>query len=135
MTKLPAATRRFVRERAENRCEYCRRQAAYSVLSFHIDHIIAAKQHDGSSEVENLALSCTHCNISKGVNIAGYDPLTKQLTPLYNPRTQKWDEHFRMNGAVIEGKTPVGRVTVKILAMNETEMLEARQSLLDKGLF
>ncbi len=134
MTKLPSAVRHFVRERAEYRCEYCRRPDAYSVLSFHVDHIIATKQHGGSSAIENLAWSCIHCNISKGVNIAGYDPFTKQLTPLYNPRTQPWSDHFQMEGAVIEGTTPIGRVTVKILDMNESEMVQARQSLIDKGL-
>ena len=90
---------------------------------------------DGSSEEQNLAWSCVHCNISKGVNIAGYDPITKQLTPLFNPRTQHWDAHFRLNGAVIEGTTPIGRVTVKILSINEPEMIQARQTLIEKGLF
>src|SRR5258708_386795 len=134
MARVASTVRRFVRERAGKRCEYCHRPDIYSVLSFHVDHIIPTKQHEGSSNEENLAWSCVHCNISKSVNIAGYDPITKQLTPLFNPRTQQWDEHFQMDKAIIEGKTPVGRVTVKILDMNEPEMIHARQSLIDKGL-
>ncbi len=135
MTRVPSIVRRFVRERAGHRCEYCHRPDRYSVVSFHVDHIIPTKQHDGSSDEVNLAWSCVHCNISKGVNIAGYDPITKQLTPLFNPRTQHWDEHFRLNGAVIEGITPIGCVTAKILSINGPEMIAARQTLIDKGLF
>jgi 5-methylcytosine-specific restriction endonuclease McrA len=134
MTRVPNTVRQFVRIRANKQCEYCHRPDVYSVVSFHVDHIIPTKQHDGSSDEENLAWSCVHCNISKSVNIAGYDPLTKQLTPLFNPRTQQWDEHFQLNEATIEGMTPVGCVTVKILNMNEQEMVAARQSLIDKGL-
>ena len=134
MTRLSNAIRLLVRERAYRQCEYCHRPDIYSVVSFHVDHIIATKQHDGSDDPINLAWSCIHCNISKSVNIAGYDPITHQLTPLFNPRTQQWDEHFQLNKATIEGKTPIGRVTVKILNMNETEMVQARQSLIDKGL-
>lgn len=134
MKRIAIAVRQFVRERVHKQCEYCHRPDVYSVVSFHVDHIIPTKQHEGSSEEENLAWLCVHCNISKSVNIAGYDPVTQQLTPLFNPRTQQWDEHFQMNTATIEGKTPVGRVTVKILDMNAQEMVQARQSLIDKGL-
>ena len=134
MTRLSNTVRQLVRERAHRRCEYCHRPDIYSVVSFHVDHVIPTKQHDGSSDEENLAWSCVHCNISKSVNIAGYDPLTKQLTPLFNLRTQQWDEHFQMDKATIQGKTSVGRVTIKILDMNEPEMVQARQSLIDSGL-
>lgn len=57
---IDAATRRLVRERAGNRCEYCGMlQAQQSFPFFHVDHIIA-QQHGGTDEPANLALSCYH---------------------------------------------------------------------------
>src|SRR5678816_1484385 len=60
---------------------------------FQLEHI-TARQHGGLSELDNLALACRPCNQKKGPNLAGIDPLTKKLTPLYNPRTHSWTEHF-----------------------------------------
>jgi len=64
--------RDFVRQRARDRCEYCRVPAAADVMPFQIDHIIARK-HGGETVASNLALSCYNCNMHKGPNIAGID--------------------------------------------------------------
>jgi predicted restriction endonuclease len=57
---IDAATRRLVRERAGNRCEYCGMlQVQQSFPFFHVDHIIAL-QHGGTDAPDNLALSCYH---------------------------------------------------------------------------
>lgn len=40
-----------------------------------------------------------------------------------------------MRGVEIFGKTPVGRVTVRILQMNTAEQMEARQFLINAGLW
>ncbi len=56
-------------------------QAFYPTVPFPIDHIIA-QQHGGPTVLANLALSCLHDNSHKGPNIAGLDPLTKELTKL-----------------------------------------------------
>jgi len=38
---MDAATKRFVRNRAEERCEYCRLpQSAQPFLTFHLEHVI-----------------------------------------------------------------------------------------------
>lgn len=34
------------------------------------------------------------------------------VTPLFHPRTDRWDDHFRRDGARIDGKTPTGRTSV-----------------------
>jgi 5-methylcytosine-specific restriction endonuclease McrA len=60
---------------------------------FQIDHIIA-RQHAGTSDEQNLALACIHCNRFKGPNIAGLDPETGELVRLFHPRTDKWADHF-----------------------------------------
>lgn len=108
---------RRVRERAAERCEYCRMPAMALPLPFQIDHIISG-QHQGPTELSNLALACPHCNRYKGPNIAGLDPVSGQLVHLYHPRTDRWSEHFDWDGPRIAGKTPVGRATVQVLAMN-----------------
>src|SRR5690242_5129762 len=115
-----------VRERAAGRCEYCRvPQAYYPTVPFPIDHVIA-RQHGGPTALNNLAVSCLHCNSHKGPNIAGLDPKTRKLTPLFNPRRYKWSRHFRWSGPYLIGRTAVGRTTVEVLAMNHPDVIEVR---------
>ena len=70
---MDAGTRRFVRERAGERCEYCRLHQRNSELLHYIEHVIA-RQHGGSDDVDNLALACHRCNLHKGPNLTGVDP-------------------------------------------------------------
>jgi hypothetical protein len=57
---IDAATRILVRQRAAERCEYCRvRQEHEPFYRFHIEHILP-RQHGGNDEVTNLALACHH---------------------------------------------------------------------------
>lgn len=112
MTSIPKATREFIRNRADRRCEYCHKPEGVSQFVHTIDHIRALR-HEGTSDLDNLAWACFQCNSTKSSDIASYD--NNLLTPLYNPRTQVWDEHFEMDGAIIIGKTPEGRVTVRTL--------------------
>jgi 5-methylcytosine-specific restriction endonuclease McrA len=74
-------------QRAGAACEYCGMPQALDPLPFQIDHVIA-EQHGGRTESRNLALACLGCNKRKGPNIAGLDPLSGKLAPLFNPRTQ-----------------------------------------------
>ena len=127
---MDAATRRFVRQRAGNACEYCRlAQDDEPFASFHVEHIIA-RQHGGESTPENLCWACTSCNLHKGPNIAGIDPQSGQLVPLFHPRQQVWEEHFEWTDAVIVGKTPTGRATIVVLGINRSENLELREALI-----
>jgi hypothetical protein len=123
---MDVATRNLVRERAGDRCEYCcLSQSAIPLATFHVEHI-TAKQHGGSDDPNNLALSCHHCNLHKGPNLTGIDPETDQIAVLFNPRRDTWADHFAMRGIAIEGLTPSGRATVRVLAMNSQSQLEAR---------
>ena len=57
---MDARTRELVRQRAGQRCEYCRLpQRAVPYLVFHVDHIIA-KQHldEVSDDPQMLAWAC-----------------------------------------------------------------------------
>jgi len=102
-----------VRDRAGAICEYCRVPASLYDQPFHIDHIISRK-HDGKTELDNLAFSCLDRNAHKGTDVAGIDAETGQVVRLFNPRTDRWTEHFAWNGPLIVGRTPSGRVTVRL---------------------
>lgn len=125
---MDAATRGFVRQRAENRCEYCLLQQVHSELTHHIEHIVA-KQHGGDDSSDNLALACHRCNLQKGPNLTGIDPLTEEMVRLFHPRHNLWGEHFQWRGVRIEGITKIGRATVRLLAMNDIRRLELRTEI------
>ena len=123
-----------VRQRARRRCEYCGLPESESGLPFAIDHIIA-RQHEGNTVFENLALACAHCNLNKGPNVSGVDPVNKVPATLFNPRSDQWKNHFRWDGLRIVGQTSTGRATVLILKMNSAAQLGVRLSLLRSGWF
>ena len=100
--------------------------------SFHADHIIA-RQHGGESGLQNLALACLHCNQHKGPNIAGRNPDTDEVVELFDPRRDRWGDHFEWNGADLTGKTAVGRVTIQVLAINDPGFRAVRIALRDEG--
>jgi hypothetical protein len=124
---VTVADRRQVRERAAFRCEYCHMAETWEpYFTYHVEHIIA-RQHGGIDDLSNLCLACHHCNLLKGPNLSSIDPDGDGLTALFNPRTQVWVEHFRIEGgAVVVGLTATGRVTVFLLQMNAPSRLELR---------
>ena len=107
---MDAATRNLVRQRAKNRCEY-----------------------GGSDEAGNLALACHRCNLRKGPNVTGIDPDTEEIVVLFHPRRDEWSRHFRFSGPYIEGMTPTGRATVRLLRLNDARRLELRAELIARG--
>ena len=130
-----------VRERAGYACEYCLLpeqdhpgEFFVEAVAFEIEHIIP-RQHRGRTVLRNLAFSCLRCNKSKGPNLAGLDPDTGKLTPLFHPRRHKWAYHFRLDGPYIVGRTPIGRVTVYVLNMNHQLRVELRRQLIEEGKF
>src|SRR5688572_11901366 len=123
------ATRELVRGRAGNRCEYCRLpQSALPFATFHVEHIVA-RQHGGSDDADNLALSCDRCNAFKGTNLTSIDPGTQAVVELFNPRKHAWPDHFRQAGFEIEGLSDIGRVTVRLLNMNARRRVQLREAL------
>lgn len=123
---MDSLTRARVRERAGDRCEYCGLHQDDSPLAaLHVEHIIP-KIHGGTDDLENLALACIDCNLHKGTNLTGVDPETRQVTRLFHPRQQNWDDHFEWRGIRIHGKTVVGRTTIRVLHMNSEDQLALR---------
>jgi hypothetical protein len=76
---------------------------------------------------------CSFCNLHKGTNLASIDPQTGEVVPLFNPRTDAWEEHFALVGAEIIGQTPIGRATVRLLQMNSERRIILRKRLLAAG--
>lgn len=129
---MDAKTRELVRERAGDLCEYCGLRQKHSELSHHVEHILA-KQHGGTDETDNLALACHRCNLCKGPNLSGIDPLNDEVVPLFHPRRDRWEQHFTHRDIRIEGRTPTGRTTVQLLAMNDARRVELRAELISRG--
>lgn len=107
-------------------------RSAAPFLRFHVEHI-RAQQHVADDSPKNLALACPDCNRHKGPNLATLDPSSGGLVALFNPRTDAWDDHFRLEGAVVGGRTPVGEATIRLLQMNSEERVEMRAQLLASG--
>jgi hypothetical protein len=107
---------------------------AYYRYRFQIDHVIAEK-HGGKTVFANLALSCLHCNLHKGPNLAGLDPVTGRIVRLFNPRRDRWTRHFQWRGAVLAGRTSIGRVTIDVLRINHPDYVRARAELIREGRF
>ena len=117
-----------VRERAHNACEYCHLHQDDSPLAvLHIEHIIP-RIHGGTDDLDNLALACIDCNLHKGTNLTGIDPHSNEVTELFHPRLQDWEEHFEWQGIHLVGKTGTGRTTIRVLNMNAEDQLALRSS-------
>ena len=127
------ALRPHVRARAQGRCEYCHLPEEADFAHYEIDHVIA-EQHGDQTALENLAYACFDCNKRKGPNIASVDPQTGARTWLFNPRTDRWDNHFRLNAdGTITGLTADGRATARLLALNAPDRVQDRADLLEAG--
>ena len=98
------------------------------------DHIIPL-QHDGRTTENNLALACARCNRYKGYNVCSFDPETGELIPFFHPRKQFWPEHFELDGAFIRPLTAQGRVTAKMLHINDNDRLKERERLIALNLY
>ena len=100
----------LVRERVDNRCEYCRLPQAAVRFRFPLDHV-TARQHQ-SDEPRS-----------------GERPIDSPL----NPRLDQWADHFRWEGVIAVGVTDVGRTTVRLLRMNDPVRVALREHLVAEG--
>jgi hypothetical protein len=128
------ALRREVGTRAQSRCEYCLYPEARSAFSHQVDHIISRK-HGGGSGLDNLALCCIFCNRYKGSDIAAIDMRTGEIVRLFHPRLDRWPDHFRVVGAIIEPLTLRGEVTARLLRFNQAQRVAERALLQATGYY
>jgi hypothetical protein len=134
MTELPEAIRQEVRQRAGNRCEYCLSHQNYVMGRLQIDHLIPIAK-GGLDTADNLCLACELCNQYKWTKTEGVDPQSGETTPLYNPRLQRWIEHFAWSGDELEimGLTACGRATVVALKLNNGLAVTVRRNWVQAG--
>ena len=122
--------------RAGNRCEYCQLPAQLQVGGFEVDHILP-RSRGGQTEMANVALACPHCNARKWAHIDGEEPVSGQLVALFNPRTQRWEEHFQwsvLHPFEIVGISTHGHATVARLQMNHPSLVSIRRLLAALGI-
>jgi hypothetical protein len=122
--------RNLVRKRANGLCEYCQIPENFSPQPFCFEHILP-KVAKGKTSAENLALACQGCNAFKATRTEFIDEISEQKVKLYNPREQKWIEHFAWSDDFTEifGLTAVGRATVKALKLNRLGLMNLRRAL------
>lgn len=125
--------------RAGGACEYCRMLEIATGTTFHIEHVWPRSQ-GGQTTLQNLALSCSGCNLTKGDRTEGKDHQGK-IQPLYNPRQFTpallgWHLHFELDirTGLILPRTPIGEATVTTLQVNNTTRLFARLLQIRVGL-
>ncbi len=123
-----------VRKSAKYRCGYCLFQMVYAHTTFEIDHIIPIFK-GGATVEENLWLACEICNSAKSDKTEGFDSVTNSTVPIFNPRTENWNEHFEWsdNFTKIVGKTPIGRATVTELHLNKERIVGVRKNWVAVG--
>ncbi len=136
MSELSGTLREAVIERADNRCEYCQLPADLQVGGFEIDHI-EPRSRGGQTTLANLALACPNCNAHKWAHVDGEDPESKQPVLLFNPRRQRWVDHFAWsdsNPYEMVGISSQGRATISQLQMNHPDLVNIRRLLAELGI-
>lgn len=122
--------------RAGHRCEYCSAPEAVFNFSFEVEHIIPVSL-EGADIEANWALACRSCNLRKAAHINGTDPKSQTVVRLFQPREDRWEEHFQADteSGEIYGLTAIGRATVEQLNMNSEAQLSARRHWMCLELF
>jgi 5-methylcytosine-specific restriction endonuclease McrA len=110
-------TARRVEARVGGRCEYCFMHQALQGAAFHVEHIVPSSR-GGPSESDNLAWCCPSCNLSKSDRVQVNDPDGTAIVPLFNPRRDSWDPHFRWEGFLLIGRTAIGPAATTALNLN-----------------
>lgn len=107
---------------------------ASSLPRFELDHVVA-KKHGGSTDEGNLALSCILCNKHRGSDLASIDPQSGELVRLFDPRQHVWGQHFELTpGGHLQGRTAIGRTTVRLLRLDDPARVAERRLLIRAGL-
>ena len=100
MSVVSDSMRSDVEQRAGHRCEYCHVPTRGQVAPFPVDHV-QPESGGGLTVLDNLALTCPPCNGHKWKHTEGIDPVTEQSCPLFNPRSDAWDDHFEWSAVEI----------------------------------
>ncbi len=123
-----------VAQTAGHICGYCRTPEWIAGFRLSIEHIVPEAK-GGQTVERNLWLTCHGCNEFKAARTHGRDPVSGKRVRLWNPRRQKWHDHFSWSddGTEIIGLTPCGRATVLLLRLNRPELVAARSLWVQVG--
>lgn len=126
--------RQKVARRAKQRCGYCLVASSITGVELQIEHLWPTSK-GGLTVEDNLWLACAECNQRKSDRTRVVDPLTKKEVPLFNPRQDGWQDHFRWSddGTEIVGVTAVGRATIVALQLNRPARIAARRRWVSVG--
>lgn len=127
MSESQAAVVRQVIGRAGERCEYCRMHQSLQGATFHVEHV-TPRAAGGSDLADNLSWACPSCNLSKSDRQTLTDPDTGQEVPVFNPRADRWDDHFEWNGTELVGRTATGRAMVAGFGLNSPRRRRIREA-------
>lgn len=116
-----------VRAQAGDRCGYCLSPQHLVLGWLEMEHLLPTA-HGGGDEEANLWLACRLCNGFKSDQTDGLDPVTGRRVPLFNPRRQRWSDHFgwSRDGTQVLGKSACGRATVIALQLNNAIAVTVR---------
>jgi hypothetical protein len=123
-----------IREQAGDRCGYCQSAQRYVFAPLEIDHLLPTARGGHDAE-DNLWLACRMCNGYKADRTHGLDPVTGAEVRLFNPRRQRWAEHFAWSaeGIQVVGRTACGRATVITLQLNNAIAVLVRREWVAAG--
>lgn len=131
---VSAGLRRLIVQRAGNCCEYCKYPGHYSPQNLSLDHV-TPRFGGGETTADNLALSCQGCNSHKATRTETEDPATGIIVALFNPRRQRWRDHFAWGSdhVSVVGLTAIGRATIEALELNREGLVNMRRVLYEIG--
>jgi hypothetical protein len=114
----------WLRDEFGFRCVYClERESWYPdrSASFSIDHVIPQSRDPALICVyENLLYACTRCNSAR------------REKPILDPTVAAMGEHLRLGpDAVLIGDARKGRELIRLLGLNEPQIVEVRRRFLD----
>ncbi len=119
---------RQIYQQFNNCCAYCQTAESLIATAFEIEHI-RPRSMGGETKLNNLCLSCPHCNRHKATRQNFLDPETQQIAPLFHPQQQIWHEHFAWDTttSILIGLTAVGRSTIAALEINRPVLVRLRK--------
>jgi hypothetical protein len=53
------------------------------------------------------------CNLRKGPDLAAIDPVERIMVSLFNPRSQRWSEHFTLVSTSLVGKRQLAELLLR----------------------
>jgi hypothetical protein len=131
---LPTELRLLVAQRADYLCEYCLIHEEDTFVGCQVDHIISLK-HGGNTEAANLAYACACCNRNKGSDIGSIIWRTGEFIRFFNPRTDRWADHFYLEGTLIQPRSDIGEATARILWFNTSARVLERATFIIVGAY